>query len=333
LSERVVANMTVKLGRGECGGHVTLFFAIVDKSEKIEKQGSLGAGLCLKDGVEAIARGEEGDFNLKINYLNGNGDDALYKEVMNLLLDEIPEIRNYSWELNIRISLPLSQGFAMSGAGAVAAASSFQRALGISHEESCRRSYLIAHSVERIRSTGLGDITALSAGGVERRLVAGSPYSGSLLDSGPGRAEGWFEEMPLILVWKAETGKHTSNYIDSTEWKEKITSSGKRAMEGINNEKWDKNSWSELIMSAEKFAIDSELIADSGRKELLLECKNIIKDCELEENIIPLLCMLGQSVVIVPKNIDLLNFDINKVCNKLHKNGFEVVKSGLSYNS
>lgn len=324
--------MTVKLGRGECGGHVTLFFAIMDKSKKIEEQGSFGAGLCLKKGIEAITRGEEGDFKLDINYLNGEGDDELYEEVIKMLFDEIPEIGDYSWELNIKMSLPLSQGFGMSGAGAVAAASSFQRALGIPHEESRRRSYLVAHKVERIRSTGLGDITALSAGGVERRIAVGSPYSGDKLNSGPGKAEGWFEKIPLILAWKPKTGKHTSNYIDNLLWKEKITSSGRKAMEKISEGSWDKSRWQELIELAEKFVIDSDLIMDSNRNELLFESNNLIKDCDLEEQVISLLCMLGQSVVIVPKNLDMDNFEIEKICNKFNQSGFETIVTSLSDN-
>ena len=61
----------------------------------------------------------------------------------------------------------------------------FQRALGEPHEESLRRSFAIAHRVERELSTGLGDVTALAAGGVERRTRAGSPFSGKLLNRGP----------------------------------------------------------------------------------------------------------------------------------------------------
>ena len=49
--------MTAILGRGTCGGHVTLLFTVEDLDEDPIKQGSLGAGLCLTDGVEAIARG------------------------------------------------------------------------------------------------------------------------------------------------------------------------------------------------------------------------------------------------------------------------------------
>lgn len=325
--------MTVKLGRGQAGGHITLFFTISDETKKIEEQGSLGAGLCLKDGVEVIARGEEGSYNLKINYLNGDGDDELYIEVINLLLNDIPEIKNYRWELNIKFSLPLSQGFGMSGAGALAAASSIQRALGISHEESRRRSYLIAHSVERIRSTGLGDITALSAGGVERRIIAGSPYNGITLESGPGKAEGWFHEIPIILAWKSDTGRHTSNYIDNVEWKRMINFSGKAEMYVIGNGEWNNTRWPDLINSAEKFVTNSKLIMDSKRNDLLSECSQIIEECGLEEDIIPLLCMLGQSIAIVPKNIHLIKKSEDKISDRLRKNGFQTIITSLSPNS
>ena len=47
------------LGRGECGSLVTLLFSIEDDSEELVRQGSLGSGLCLEDGSEAIARGKE----------------------------------------------------------------------------------------------------------------------------------------------------------------------------------------------------------------------------------------------------------------------------------
>ena len=39
--------MTVVMGRGECGSHVTLIFTVDDEQKEIMNQGSLGAGLCL----------------------------------------------------------------------------------------------------------------------------------------------------------------------------------------------------------------------------------------------------------------------------------------------
>mgnify|MGYP006224784345 CR=1 FL=1 len=38
--------MTVLLGRGESGSHVTLIFTVNDDSTDLDQQGSLGVGLC-----------------------------------------------------------------------------------------------------------------------------------------------------------------------------------------------------------------------------------------------------------------------------------------------
>ena len=68
--------MTVVMGRGECGSHVTLIFTLSDDDEIIN-QGSLGAGLCLERGVETIARGVEGEFDIDIKFIEGNGKNNL----------------------------------------------------------------------------------------------------------------------------------------------------------------------------------------------------------------------------------------------------------------
>ena len=84
--------MTAVLGRGTCGGHVTLLFTVEDIDEDPIKQGSLGAGLCLNDGAEAIARGELGDYSLEVKLLDGNGDSKMFQQVLELLSEEISAI-------------------------------------------------------------------------------------------------------------------------------------------------------------------------------------------------------------------------------------------------
>ena len=76
--------MTAVLGRGTCGGHVTLLFTVDDRDEDPIKQGSLGAGLCLYDGSEAIARGELGDYNLEVKLLDGNGDTKMFLSLIHI---------------------------------------------------------------------------------------------------------------------------------------------------------------------------------------------------------------------------------------------------------
>ena len=294
--------MTVFLGRGECGGHVTLLFTVSDAAADPVKQGSLGAGLCVDDGVEVVACGEQGEFGLKISFEGEEGDSGLYNSVLDLLVEEIPEAEDIAWEISVRLALPVSQGFGMSASGAVAAALAFQRAIGLPHEESLRRSYSIAHRVERNRSTGLGDVTALAAGGVERRLEAGAPYHGPLLHRGPGRAEGWSNDTPVVLAWWPDTGKHTSGYIDDLDWKESISRAGAKQMQALSEGDWGIGRWTELLDSAKHFAEDSGLQEDSSRFDLLSSVTGVMRECGIGEKAVALLCMLGDSAAIVPSD-------------------------------
>ena len=294
--------MPTALGRGHCGGHITLFFTIEDMLSDPVAQGSRGAGICLKDGVEAIAKGEDGEGKIIVRFQDGDYTSAMYDDVLEELVGEVPEIGLFDWELNIRMALPASQGFGMSASGAIASAISFQRAIGIPHEECIRRAFLIAHIVERKRSSGLGDTTALSSGGVERRISAGSPFSGDFLDRGPGVAEGWATETPVLLVWNAKTGKHTSKYIDNPDWRVKISDAGSSSMEIIGEGDWDSRRWSELIDQSLIFANDSGLEFDASRSEIIVAANGAIRDSGFSESLSAMLCMLGESVVIVPND-------------------------------
>ena len=321
--------MPTALGRGQCGGHITLFFTIEDVVDDPVAQGSRGAGLCLKDGVESIAKGEDGEGELVVRFQGGTYDSTMYEDVLEELIREIPEIRSFNWELNIRMSLPASQGFGMSASGAIASAISVQRAIGIPHEECLRRSFLIAHIVERKRSSGLGDTTALSSGGVERRIAAGSPFSGSLLDLGPGISEGWAADTPVLLVWKERTGKHTSKYIDHPEWKVKISEAGVSAMEIIGEGNWDSGRWSELIDRSLIFACESGLEFDASRTKIIGAANDAIGNSSFADRLSTMLCMLGESVVIVPN--DYLDDDdwLDELSSAIERGGFSTFSSRI----
>jgi len=321
--------MTVVMGRGECGSHVTLIFTVSDDDDEIINQGSLGAGLCLERGVETIARGVEGEFDIDIKFIEGNGKNNLYLRTLELLSEEITGVREYSWDLAVKLKLPLSQGFGMSASGAISAAMAFQRALGEPHEESLRRAFSIAHRVEREFSTGLGDVTALAAGGVERRISPGAPFSGELLNRGPGISEGWTEKIEVILVWNEDSGKHTSSYIDDDVWKESISSAGIKQMNSLLNGKWNEDRWGELLERSEIFVVESGLLQDSLRLELLKEVEQII--IQSNSNVKPLLCLLGKSLVIVPKDIkNSNNLGYDDLIDSLQDAGFNTVKTNVA---
>ena len=83
--------MVTRLGRGHCGAHLTLLFTVEDSSSELESQGSTGAGICLEDGVDAIARGEEGGSSLAVTFQGNKHDSEMYQEVLDELCSEIPE--------------------------------------------------------------------------------------------------------------------------------------------------------------------------------------------------------------------------------------------------
>ena len=81
--------MSMLLGRGQCGAHITLLFTIDDSSEDPVNQGSRGAGICLNDGVEAIAKGEDGSGELIVRFMHGKYDSDIYRDVLSELISEI----------------------------------------------------------------------------------------------------------------------------------------------------------------------------------------------------------------------------------------------------
>ena len=317
----VKLRIMISLGRGHSGAHLTLLFSIEDSSDDPLFQGSLGVGICLEDGVEAFAKGEEGRYGLEVDFVKGIGDLKLYEEVLEYLSKDLPDVLDLSWELKIKLELPTSQGFGMSASGAIAAAEAFQRAIGIPYEECRRRAFLIAHLVERNRSTGLGDTTALSAGGVERRLKAGSPYNGEKLMNGPGISEGWSDNIPVLLAWKERTGTHTANYIDNIIWKENISSAGLVQMDELSKGNWDRSRWNDILDSAQKFVEESKLIDDLSRNELRKITNQCLVSMGLEDNFVPLLCMLGESIAIVPRDLSAKYENIELISNKLQDLG------------
>ena len=319
--------MSLVLGRGQCGAHITLLFTIDDSSEDLVYQGSRGAGICLKDGVEAIAKGENGSGEMIVRFKNREYESRIYQDVLSELVEKIPEIGDFDWELDIIMSLPTSQGFGMSASGAVASSMAIQRAIGIPHEECVRRSFLVAHIVERKRSSGLGDTTALSSGGVERRIAAGSPFSGPLLDNGPGVSQGWSVDIPILISWKEKTGRHTSSYIDNENWRRKICLAGEHAMERIGRGEWKEHRWPELIEESLRFSSDSGLEKDASRSEIIESVKKAIDSSEFSESLSAMLCMLGESVVIVPKDPHAQEDWIYKISEELEGYGLSSFSS------
>ena len=71
-------------------------------------------------------------------------------------------------------------------------------------------------------------------------------------------------------------------------------------MDSLSLGDWNMERWSELIQESRLFSSYSGLTKDSSRSELLNIIDEVIVKEGLSDSVTPLLCMLGESVVIVP---------------------------------
>ena len=290
-------------GRAHVGGHITLIFSIQDDAESLLEQGSRGAGLSLDQGVIITADCEPGNGNLTIE------GDAPSSELHRLVLEELIGLDalfgEYNWVLTHEFELPASQGFGLSAAGAIACGLAIQRALNVDEELARARAIHIGHRVERRLSGGLGDVAALHVSGVELRLEPGCPQLGYDL-GGPGAVLSWFEEIPLVVVWRTTSSQHTSNYIDDGEWKLAIRAAGEHCLFSLRDGQWNATRWPELLSKSADFAERSGLLSDSGRVELLHLIGGALAGAGAADGtLVARLCMLGESAVIVPSTLPM----------------------------
>ncbi|WP_456370823.1 pantoate kinase [Geoglobus sp.] len=134
-----------------------IFSTKIDRDPK--KAGSYGVGFTIDAGVEARVSEEEGVFL--------NGERVSFPTVEHVLE------RLGGRGIELRTSLPVSCGFGVSGASALATAIevSMQRGLDLPFF----RLADIAHEAEVVNRTGLGDVVTQSFGGIVVRLKPGSP--------------------------------------------------------------------------------------------------------------------------------------------------------------
>ena len=286
------------------GAHVSLVFTVHSDSEDPLEQGSYGVGLCLEAGISTSCRSDPASITGVTVIINGRpSEEELHSEVLAecILLDS--DLTQMHHTFDVQSQLPFSQGFGLSAAGALSAARCLLAMSSLPLKDQDRAAWMIAHRVERKLSGGLGDVTALHAGGIARRTNPGSPFRMENQDfiSGPGKSESWESPIPVLAVWRKTQSRHTSEYIDSPDWSEKIRNAGIQAMDSLGVNDWNESRWHQIIESSNEFAEESGLLDDASRRELLNEVKWALRSFEPRLSI--LLCMLGESVVVLPNDL------------------------------
>jgi len=304
-----------------CGGHVTLLFSICTDSKLPRSQGSRGAGFNVTDGVEADIRHlwsnkaasairysagssldevtgniKQGDLRINVTAMDGSelkNGTLIYQELIEGLRGARLLQREDAYEINVRLELPTSQGFGMSAAGLIAVALAFHQLTGKGNVE---QYYRLAHRIERIHSGGLGDVLGIYAGGVELRIVAGSPVS-------PGKAIGFPCDQKILLAWSSQESRHTSEYIDDPYWQRTITSAGEEAVETLRQGHWGHEKWPQLLQCSEQFSSASGMLDEPVRNALLANVNEEIQKLGFDSIMLTRLCMLGVSLCVLPKEL------------------------------
>ncbi|MDD1771101.1 MAG: hypothetical protein LUO79_08455 [Methanomassiliicoccales archaeon] len=201
--------------RSFCPGHITGFFQIMEHSDPLHS-GSRGAGMCVGLGARCSLVGTPGRGSIEVA-MDG------HKRPAPVTVDAIRGLRGsdrMDFEVMIENELPIGQGFGMSAAGAVAAAHAASVVLGLDRDDALRS----AHLAELKNRTGLGDVAALSRGGVTFRRNEGvSPYGVvDRIDDDP--------EVTLCVVGKPMS---TASLISNSAVKRKVNAVGSECVEHL----------------------------------------------------------------------------------------------------
>ena len=322
-----------------CGGHITLLFSIWKDARLARFQGSRGAGFNVIDGVEATIRhigtnepsqpgvlsegagldelpveAKDGEIRLEVTSMDGTSithSTNLYTDLIEGLRGARLLNRAEAFNVEVTLGLPTSQGFGMSAAGLVAVARAFHLHSGIGKDDQYLR---IAHRIERLHSGGLGDVLGIAAGGVELRLEAGAPGAG-------GKAVGFETDQPILLIWKPDESRHTSNYIDDEKWQLLISNAGEMAVQALRLKEWGPEVWPDLMLQARHFAQVSKLLDEEERNELNASVMDELRRLNLHSRVYVRLCMLGVSLAILPRNLSepLTGEEISVIANALRE--------------
>jgi len=149
-------------------GHISGFFEPVYHSEDIARSGSRGAGINISLGaISEVIINNSNVQNFQI-FINNKKSQA---PVTNMALKYMLGKNPLNIVVKTQLNLPVGQGFGMSGAGALSVTLAVAKLVGLSNNDAVKA----AHYAEVQLRTGLGDVMAISFGGMEIRKTPGLP--------------------------------------------------------------------------------------------------------------------------------------------------------------
>lgn len=222
LSRGIAASiLDCMVGEGYSPGHITAFFSIHMTNDPM-LTGSTGAGICLEEGVHTRVTIRPSSSRKKPLHLSFNGKALPSVPTCNFLVKSMNA--SFGSEFSVvaeqESALPPNYGYGLSGASALSLAIAINKAADL--RLSMNEVGQFAHKAEVALLTGLGDVTAQLAGGIEVRLRPGAPGLGEVRSL--PRPEG------MVVVTAPVVKFPTKTMITSPRYVAKINMLGAKAM-------------------------------------------------------------------------------------------------------
>jgi pantoate kinase len=201
-----------------CPGHLTGFFFPCENADPL-RSGSRGAGLCVDRGATTTVTACEGRGEIRVS-INGRSSEApVTRSAATWLLDG----RSIDLTIDTTLALPASAGFGMSAAGALSSALALTDIL----ELPAGRAFEAAHRAELHHRTGLGDVAALTRGGLTFRRKEGLPPYGQV-----DRLAGRLDIITAVVGEKLPT----AHVLGNQELRSKIDRAGRECYRSLDRE-------------------------------------------------------------------------------------------------
>ena len=240
--------------------NISCIFSIVENKNPAKK-GSLGVGFTVNKGVIVSIK--------KIPILKKSNKKNIIKILFNNNKIKFPTVETVIKKLNknkenleIKISsgLPLSCGFGISGASALASAYALNKLLNLKKKK--LELAKIAHIAEVKNKTGLGDIVNQYYGGFLIKLQPSYKFKVRRLNIKNKK-----------IHYKIFNKLDTKKIITNKKIKNKINKAGVNSLKKISSSK--KPSLNKIITASKEFSVNSGLLKNSKIKKII---KNIEKN-------------------------------------------------------
>jgi pantoate kinase len=230
----------MKEARAFCPGHITGFFEIC-RSKDLMATGSRGAGLCLSLGATSKVKIIPSSMQSIAVTVDGKRSDApVTKEALRILIGR----ERMKISVATKLDLPVSQGFGMSAAGALSAAI----AVCSITKQTRRRAFEAVHIAEIAKGGGLGDVSAISRGGITIRRKAGLPPIGDVV-----RIDG----RPEVVLCVVGRPMLTKSVLGDPKKQRAINSSGSKKVDELLK----RPTLEKLMSISSEFALESGLVS------------------------------------------------------------------------